>query len=107
MTPPPAVAAPGVLQLQEMLQRVINISVGIAFIFLTATLVWAGIKFITSGGDSKTLSSTWSIVTWSLLGIVFLTLGWIILQLIESFTGVPVTKFSLCTFFPNGACPKP
>lgn len=103
MSPTPVPAA-GILQLQEMVQRVINISVGVAFVLLTAALVWAGVKFITSGGDAKDLASTWQIVTWALLGIVFLVLAWVVLQLLEAFTGVPVTKFSFCSFFPSGAC---
>lgn len=92
--PPPSAAA-GVTQLQEMFQRFLNLSVGLAFLALTAALIWAGIKFITSGGDAKALSSTWSIVTWSILGILFLVIGWLTIMLIEAFTGVPVTRFCI------------
>ena len=88
-------AASGILKLQEMFQRFINLSVGIAFVLLTAALVWAGVKFITSGGDPKALSSAWQIVTWAMLGILFLVIAWLVIMLIESFTGVPVSKFCL------------
>lgn len=97
----------GVLQLQEMFQRFINLSVGLAFIAVTLMLAWAGIKFIASGGEQKALHEVWQIVTWALLGIVFLVIGWLVLLLIETVSGAPVTKFNLCYFFPGGACPRP
>lgn len=90
----------GILQIQEMILRFINISVGLAFFAVTATLVWAGIKFISSGGESKALSEAWLTVTWALMGVVFLVLSWLILRLIESFTGVPVSS-AFCIGFPG------
>lgn len=99
------VAAAGVLQLQDVVQRVINISVGLAFFFATAYLVWSGIKFITSGGEAKALQDAWRVFSWALLGIVFLVIAWLVLLLIERFTGAPVTKF--CFGFPGAptGCP--
>jgi|SRR3989344_805237 len=92
--------APGVLQIQEMLSRIISISVGIAFFALTVWLAWGAIKlFITSGGEAKALQQAWRSVTWAFLGLLFLILAWLVLQLIESFTGVTVTQF--CIGFPG------
>ena len=85
----------GIQQLQEMIVRVINLSVELAFITLTVMLVWSGIKFLTSGGDPKALQSAAQSMTWALLGILFLALAWLTLNLIEAFTGVPVTKFCI------------
>jgi hypothetical protein len=91
----------GILQLQEMMLRVINISVNIGFFTTTAMLVWGGYKFIASGGEAKPLQEAWSVVTWSLLGIVFLAFSWLVLRLVESFTGVPVSS-AFCLGFPGG-----
>lgn len=85
MGPGPA----GVTQLQELIQRIINLSVGVAFILVIIMLTWAGIRMITSGGESKALSSASGTITWALLGILFLILAWLILKLIAAFTGVP------------------
>lgn len=85
----------GVIQLQELLKRVINLSVGLAFIILTVILVLAGIKFITSGGEPKALQSASQAITWSLLGILWLILAWLILQLIGVFTGVNILNFCI------------
>ena len=82
-------------QLVALITRIINLSVEFAFIALLIVLVIAGFRYLTSGGDAKAISSANSAVTWALLGIVFMAVGWIVLRLIENFTGVPVTKFCL------------
>lgn len=92
-------AAAGVRQLQDMVQRVINVSVGLAFFFMSAYLVWSGFKFITSGGEAKALQDAWRVFTWAILGILFLALAWLALLLIENFTGAKVTVF--CFGFPG------
>lgn len=105
MDPSPAA---GVLQIQELLTRFINISVIIAFMALTVWLVWSAIKlFITSGGEPKAIQQAWQSVTWAFLGILFLVLGWLALRLIFAFTGVDVTTF--CFGFPGAPteCPWP
>ncbi len=85
----------GIIQLQQLLQRLINVGVGLAFMILTFVLVWAGIKFLTSTADPKEIQHSYDIITWALLGILFLALAWLILRLVETFTGVPVTQFCI------------
>ncbi|MDP3758411.1 MAG: hypothetical protein Q8Q86_01720 [Candidatus Daviesbacteria bacterium] len=89
----------GVLQLQELIRRIINISVGLAFMIVAVMLVVAGIKYLVSGGESKMLGSAAGTVTWALLGVLFLALAWIILLLIQALTGVDVLNF--CIGFPG------
>ncbi len=84
MNPEPA----GLNQIEWLFQQLITIAVGAAFIIILVVLVWAGIKFITSGGDAESLQGAWQTVTWALLGILFLVLAWLILQLITVFTGI-------------------
>ena len=94
---PPAVGAQpaGVKQLEQLITRIINLTVPIAFIALTVVLVMAGIKFITSGGEPKAIGAAGQTITWAFLGILFMVLAWLILSLIQAFTGVQVTQFSL------------
>ena len=87
--------AAGVTQLQELIQRIIALSAGLAFMILTIMLVYAGIRFITSNGETKNIQLAQQTATWAILGIVFLVMAWLILKLIEAFTGVPVTQFCL------------
>lgn len=85
----------GVQDLQRILERLPNVGVALAFIALTGVLVWAGIKFLTSGGDAKQVQSAYDIVTWAVLGVFFLAVAWLVLLLIENFTGVEITKFCI------------
>ncbi len=95
----PTPGASGILQIQELIQRMINLSVGFAFVTLTLMLVYAGFLFLTSGGDAGAIKKAGAIITWGLLGVLFLALAWLALKLIEAYTGVPLTKF--CTSFPG------
>lgn len=87
----------GLQQIEDVFRNVISTVVGLAFIVSLVMLVWAGIKYLTSGGEPKTIQAAHLTVTWALLGIVFMAIAWLILQLIENFTGVKVTIFDIKT----------
>lgn len=99
----------GLTQIEEMVGRVINLFVGLSFIALVVMLVWSGIKFLTSGGEPKAIQSASQTVTWALLGMLFLVLVWLILQLVANFTGIDVLKgFNIKVFCGAGGtqwCP--
>ena len=91
--------APGITQLQNLIQRLINLSVDLAFVALLFVFLISGIRFITSGGDPKAVGAARQGMTVAVMGIAFFALAWIILKLIETFTGVQVTQFCL-GFYP-------
>ncbi len=88
-------AAPGVKQLQELILRIIGLSGGLAFVALVVMLVIGGIKYLTSGGESKSLTSAQQTITWALLGMLFLAVAWLVLKLVYALSGVDVTNFCL------------
>lgn len=89
----------GLTQFQHLIQRLINLSVDLAFVALLFILLVSGIRFITSGGDPKAVGAARQGITVAIMGIAFFALAWVILKLIETFTGVPVTQFCL-GFYP-------
>lgn len=98
-TPGAPCEAAGIIQVQQLMTRLINISVTIAFMALTVWLVWSALKFfITSGGDPKALAQAWASVTWSFMGLFFMVLAWLALKLIFAVTGADVTSY--CLGFP-------
>lgn len=111
MGPPPA----GLKEIEQVFTRFISVAVGLTFIATLVLLIWAGFKYLTSGGEPKNIQQAHHTVAWALLGIFFLAIAWLILQLVENFTGVKVTVFdirSLCTITPGGTdfcspSPKP
>lgn len=86
---------PGINELQDLIVRIINLVVGLGFMALVAMLVLAGVKWITSGGEAKSVESARMTLVWALLGMLFLALGWLFLVLIRDFTGVDVTHFCI------------
>jgi len=87
----------GIPQLEYLFSRVVCVSVPLGFTALLVILVWAGIKYLTSAGEPKAVQSAHQTVTWGLLGVVFLAIAWLILQLIQNFTGIEITKFSVAS----------
>ena len=87
--------AAGLDQIELIFKNVISVVVGLAFVAMFVLLVWAGIKYLTSGGEPKAVQSAHQIVTWALLGIIFMAIAWLVLQLIHVFTGIDVTTFNV------------
>ncbi|MBI2335020.1 hypothetical protein HYU96_04450 [Candidatus Daviesbacteria bacterium] len=85
----------GLNEIDQVFSRVISVVVGLGFIASLVVLTWAGIKYLTSGGEPKAIQAAHLTVTWALLGILFLAIAWLILQLIEAVTGVKVTLFDI------------
>lgn len=80
---------------QNTLANVISLMVGLGFIAMLILILWTGIKYLTSGGEPKAVQAAHQTLTWALLGILFFGLAWVILLLIEAFTGINVTVFNI------------
>ncbi|MBI2019649.1 hypothetical protein HYS95_03215 [Candidatus Daviesbacteria bacterium] len=93
MEPPPA----GLNDFEALVGNVISVIVGLGFVATLIFVIMTGLKYLTSGGEPKALQSAHMTLTWALLGLLFMALAWIILQLIESFTGIKVTVFDIKT----------
>lgn len=91
MGPDPA----GLNEIEQVVGNVISVIVGLGFIAMLVVLVMAGIKYLTSAGEPKAVQSAHQTVTWALLGVVFMAIAWLILQLIQTFTGIDVTIFNI------------
>lgn len=87
--------AAGLQQIEDVFKNVVSAVVGLGFIAMLVLLVSAGIKYLTSGGEPKAIQAAHLTVTWALLGVLFLAIAWIILQLIHTFTGIDVTIFNI------------
>ena len=69
---------------------------GIQFLLITAfivALIWtifAGFRFVFSGGDEKSISGAWSQIYWGLIGMVVVVGSFAIIKLIEVFFKVNI-----------------
>lgn len=87
--------AAGLQQIEDVFKNIISVVVGLGFIAMLVMLVTAGIKYLTSGGEPKAIQAAHQTVTWALLGVVFMAIAWLVLQLIAVFTGIDVTIFNI------------
>lgn len=86
---------PGLDQIEGVVKNVLSVIVGLAFVAMLVMLLIAGIRYLTSAGEPKAVQSAHNTVTWALLGIVFMAIAWLILQLVKTFTGIDVTIFNI------------
>lgn len=93
----PGPDAAGLQQLQNVVSNIISSIVGLGIISMFVMLILAGYKYLRSGGDPKSLEAAKSTITWALLGMVFMAVAWLVLQLIFVATGADVTTFNLGT----------
>lgn len=93
----------GLKQIEDVFKNVISVVVGLGFIASLIMLIFAGFKYLTSGGEPKAVQAAHQTFAWALLGILFLAIAWLVLKLIEAFTGVPVTFFDIKTLCRGGA----
>lgn len=95
----PCTDCAGPQQIEELFANIISAAVGLGFIALFVMLIVAGVKYLTSGGDQKAVASAHQTATWAIMGVLLLAVSWITLQLVEQFTGVPVTIFNIKKLF--------
>jgi len=60
-----------------------------------AMIVMSGVRLISAGADSKAYAAAWQQLTWAVIGLILLSLAWLILVGIQTFTGAPVTDFGI------------
>lgn len=87
----------GLTELESIFGNIISVIVGLGFIALLVLIVMAGFKYLTSGGEPKAIQSAHHTLIWALLGILFMAIAWLVLQLIFNFTGINVTVFDIKT----------
>lgn len=80
---------------EAIFENLVGTLLGFAGITLFLMLILGGFKYITAGGDPKALEGAKKTLTYAILGIVLIASAYLILLLIEQFTGAPVTEFSI------------
>jgi hypothetical protein len=79
--------------LETVFANIIEVILGLAAIALFLMLVVGGFKYITSGGDPKSVESAKNTLTYAIFGMVLLASAFLILRFIGVFTGADVENF--------------
>ena len=90
--------AQGVASIQclvPLITNVIRAVISLGAVALFIMLLVGGFNFLFSGGDQKKLEAARGTVTQAIVGIVIMSLAYLIILTIETFTGVKVTDFTI------------
>ena len=68
--------------------NVVSAILALAGIAFFAMLLMGGFKYLTAGGEAPKIESAKKTLTYAVLGMTFIALSFLILQIIGSFTGV-------------------
>jgi hypothetical protein len=60
-------------------------------------IIMAGIRLLTAGPDPKAYAAAWNTFTWAIVGLILLSAAWLIIVLIQKFTGANLSTFTLPT----------
>lgn len=90
--------APTIKCLEGVFANVVSVVVELAGFAFFVMFVIGAIKYLTSGGDPKATESAQKTISSALLGLVLIIGSFLILKLIETFTGVSLMHFTIPFF---------
>lgn len=89
-------AEPATLQgLETVFESVVTSLLALGGIALFLMLLTGGFKYLTSGGDPKAVEGAQKTLTYAIGGLVLLAGSFMILRIIEQFTGANVINFTI------------
>jgi hypothetical protein len=81
--------------LQIYFENVVSVLLELGGIALFVMLIIGGFNYLTSGGNPQQAEAAKKTITYAILGILLLASSFLILKLIQQFTGVNVTEFKI------------
>lgn len=76
---------------------IIQVAFVIGVIIALAFLIWGGIQWIVSGGDSKKVDGARNMIIGALVGLAIMFLSFFILNILLGFFGISLTNLTLPT----------
>lgn len=71
-------------------QASISLLLIVSFIIALFWTIFAGFRFVTSGGDPKTTGAAWSSIYWGIIGMIVVFSSFAIMKMVEAFFGVTI-----------------
>lgn len=88
--------APVTLDFAEtIVQNLVRAAIPFAGIVLFFIIIVGGWTLLNSGGEPSKVKKAWGTITFGLLGFFLIIASYLILRLIEQFTGVNVGEFKI------------
>lgn len=68
---------------------------GIIALVAVGMIIMAGFKIINAGSDTKAYATGWATFSYALVGLILLSVVWLVLVIIKNYTGTDVTQFGI------------
>lgn len=81
--------------LEPLFANFVQSLIGLAAVALFIMLLFGGYKFLFSSGDQKKLESAKGTITAAITGLVIMSVAYLIILTIQTFTGVNITNFHI------------
>lgn len=89
------VEVPTLKCLEAVFSNILFVSVSLAVFALFVMLLIGGFKYLTSAGDQKAAAGAQQTMTYAIMGIALMAIAYLIFRIIEVFTGVTITSFTI------------
>ncbi len=86
---------PTIYGLEAIVANILNIIIGLAGVVLLLMLIMGGFGYIASGGDKEKAAKAKNTLTYAILGLLVILGAWLIIRLIEEFTGLNLHIFQI------------
>jgi hypothetical protein len=84
-----------ILDVNVLFSKIVGVVILFTGLVLFVMLIMGGIKFITAGGEPDKVAAARKTLTYAIGGVVLIAIAYLILVIIETLTGVPVTDFGV------------
>lgn len=68
---------------------------GIIALVAVGMIIMAGFKIINAGAEAKAYAAGWATFSYALVGLILLSVVWLVLVIIKNYTGTDVTQFGI------------
>ena len=81
--------------LEGVYKQILTIIISLGLLALFVMLIVGGFRYLTAGGDPKAATSAKQTMTYAVMGIALMAVALLIFRLIEFYTGVSLTIFTI------------
>lgn len=87
---------PTIKGIECIFQNIIGPVPSLLALVAVGMIVLAGARLLMAGSDPKAYAAAWSTFTWAVIGLILLAVAWLIIILIQRFTGTTgITNFGI------------
>lgn len=90
---PTGLPDPNKINVDQIIKNALSIFITAGVAISLIFVVWAGVRWITSGGDKQKLASARAQLTWAIIGLIIIFLSFFIINLISYVFNVKLLDF--------------